>query len=126
MSTNQLRILYACLFGAVIILSGFWLSRSGKPYNGILFNVHKLVVLAAAVLFVMMLVRANRAAALGTVEWVAALAAGVFILTLVITGGLLNIDKQLPPILSTLHHVLPYPALLATAWTLYLLTTRPT
>jgi predicted CDP-diglyceride synthetase/phosphatidate cytidylyltransferase len=29
---------------------GFWLSHAGKPYNGILFNVHKLIALGAVVL----------------------------------------------------------------------------
>ncbi len=28
---------------------GFWLSKVGKPYNGILFNVHKLVALGTVV-----------------------------------------------------------------------------
>jgi len=28
---------------------GFWLSKVGKPYNGILFNVHKLVALGAVI-----------------------------------------------------------------------------
>ena len=34
----------------VITLSfGFWLSRRGKPYNGLLFNIHKLAALAVVV-----------------------------------------------------------------------------
>ena len=33
MSTTQLRIAGAGLFFVFIFLFGFWLSRSGKPYN---------------------------------------------------------------------------------------------
>jgi hypothetical protein len=32
--------------GIVFILTlafGFWLSRSGRPYNGLLFNIHQLI-----------------------------------------------------------------------------------
>lgn len=29
---------------------GFWVSKAGKPYNGLLFNIHKLIALGAAIL----------------------------------------------------------------------------
>lgn len=32
------------------MLFGFWLSRAGIPYNGLLFNIHKLIALACVVL----------------------------------------------------------------------------
>ena len=38
--------------GVLFILTlvfGFWLSRSGKPYNGLIFNIHKLIALAAVI-----------------------------------------------------------------------------
>ena len=38
--------------GIVFLLTlvfGFWLNNSGKPYNGILFNIHKLIALGAVV-----------------------------------------------------------------------------
>jgi hypothetical protein len=31
------------------LVFGFWLSHAGKPYNGMLFNVHKLIALACVV-----------------------------------------------------------------------------
>ncbi len=31
------------------LLFGFWLSHTGKPYNGILFNFHKLLALGSVV-----------------------------------------------------------------------------
>ncbi len=39
--------------GIIFLLTlafGFWLSRAGKPYNGLLFNVHKLLALAGVIL----------------------------------------------------------------------------
>lgn len=34
----------------VIIGVGFWVSKLGKPYHGLLFNIHKLIALGAAIL----------------------------------------------------------------------------
>lgn len=35
------------------LIFGFWLSRKRKPYNGILFNIHKLVALSTVIVTVM-------------------------------------------------------------------------
>lgn len=121
MGTTGVRAVGAAIGCLVIFGSGYWLTRSGKPYNGLLFNVHKLVALAAVVLFVVVLVQAGRAAALGAVEVVTAVVAGLFFVGLFVTGALLSIEKPMPAIVATVHHVLPYLALASTAGTLYLL-----
>ena len=121
MDTSGVRILGAVIGCLVIFASGYWLTRSGKPYNGLLFNVHKLVALAAVVLFVVMLVRAGRAAALSAGEVVAGVVTGLFFVGLFVTGALVSIEKPMPTIVATIHHVLPYLALASTAGTLYLL-----
>lgn len=115
------RLLAAVIGCLVIFGSGYWLTRSGKPYNGLLFNVHKLVALAAVVLWIVMLVQAGRAAALGTVEVVTTVVAGLLFVGLFVTGALLSMEKPMPAIVATIHHVLPYLALASTAGTLYLL-----
>jgi hypothetical protein len=124
MSTNQLRVVVAVLFCLFIFLSGFWLSRSGKPYNEIIFNAHKLIALAAVVLFVITLYRTNQVAALSTIELIAGVVTGLFFIGLFVTGALLSIDKPMPAIVLKLHHIIPYLAVLSTAITLYLLLSR--
>jgi len=124
MSTNQLRVVGAVLFCLFIFLSGFWLSRSGKPYKEIIFNVHKLIALAAVVLFVITMYRTNQVAALSTVELIAGIITGLFFLGLFVTGALLSIDKPMPVIVLKLHHIIPYLAVLSTAIALYLLLSR--
>ena len=49
------------------------------------------------------------------------MAAGLFFVGLFVTGALVSIEKPMPAIVATIHHVLPYLALAATAGTLYLL-----
>jgi hypothetical protein len=124
MSTNQLRIVGAVLFCLFIFLSGFWLSRSGKPYKEIIFNVHKLIALAAVVLFVITMYRTNQVSALSTIELIAGVVTGLFFIGLFVTGALLSIDRPMPAIVLKLHHIIPYLAVLSTAITLYLLLSR--
>lgn len=121
MITTKWQAISAGLFFLVIFLSGFWLSRSGKPYSGILINLHKLVALAAVVLFVITLVRLNRVATLGALEVVVGAVTVLLAVGLFATGALVSIDRPMPPFVSILHHLVPYLALLSTAATLYLL-----
>jgi len=120
----QLRVVGAGLFALFIFLSGFWLSRSGKPHNGIIFNIHKLIALAAVALFVISLYRTNRVAGLSPVELLASVVTGLFLVGLFVTGALVSIDKPMPVIVLKLHHIMPYLAVPSTAATLSLLLSR--
>jgi len=124
MSTSQLWILGAVCFYLLVFVSGFWLSRSGKPYNQVILTLHKLVALAGAILLVIVLYRASRVATLSAAELAAGVVTGLFILGLFVTGALLSIDKPMPAIVSRLHHITPYLAVLSTVVALYLLLNR--
>jgi hypothetical protein len=126
MSTNQLRVLGTGLFFLLILFSGYWLSRSGKPYSTIVFNIHKLVAVAAVVLLGITVYRIHRAGALSAIELLAAIVTGLFFLGTMVTGGLLSIpiDKAMPAIVRKLHQVMPYLTVLSTAVTLYFLRGR--
>ena len=121
MSADNWRVVGAVILCLFIFFTGFRLSRSGKPYNQIIFNVHKLIALAGVVLFIVILVRTSRAVLLGPVGIITGAFALVVFLGLFITGALLSIEKPMPEFVSKLHHIMPYPAVLSTAATLYLL-----
>ena len=124
MGTNQLRLVGAGLFFLFIFLSGFWLSRSGKPYSAIILTIHKLISLAAVVLLGITIYRTNQAATLSTIELLAAIVTGLFFPGTIITGGLLSIDKIMPAIILRLHQITPYLTVLCSTATLYLLSRR--
>ena len=121
MSANQLRVVGAGLSFLLILLSGFWLSRSGKPYSGIILTIHKLISLAAVVLLGITIRRISQAGALSTTELLAAIVTGLFFLGTMVTGGLLSIGKAMPAIVLRLHQITPYLTVLSTAATMYLL-----
>jgi hypothetical protein len=114
----------AGLVFVVIFASGYWLSRAEKPYNVLVLTAHKLISLAAVVLLVIAMIRANGSAALGATEIVAGAVTGLFFLSLIATGGLLSSDKEMPAIVLKLHQIAPYLTVLSTAVTLYLLGRR--
>jgi hypothetical protein len=104
-----------------VFVSGFWLSRFGRPFNAILLAVHKLASLAAVLLLVLTVVRVNAVAMLGAIDWVAVAASGLFLLGAIGTGGLWSVDKPTPAAVLTLHRITPFLSVLSTAVTLTLL-----
>ena len=124
MSATQLRIVGAGLFFLFIFLSGFWLSRSGKPLNGIILTIHKLISLAAAVFLVITIYQINQVATLSAIELTAGVVTGLFFLGTGIPGGLLSTDKPMPAAILMMHQITPFLTALSTAATLYLLLSR--
>jgi hypothetical protein len=124
MDVAQLRMLGAGIFFLFIFLSGFWLSRVGKPYNALRFNLHKFIGLAMGVFLIMTVYRMHQVAPLGALEiTVTGITVLLFVIN-VIAGGLLSIDKPMPGFVAWVHKLLPYLIMLSTAVTLYLLLDR--
>jgi len=107
-----------------IFVSGFWLSRLGRPFNVILLTVHKLVSLAALVLLAFTVYRVTWDVALGAIDWAVVALTGLFFLGTIATGGLLSVDRPMPAAVLTLHRITPFLTVLSTAAALYLLLGR--
>ncbi|HZW02821.1 MAG TPA: hypothetical protein VFF68_02745 [Anaerolineaceae bacterium] len=122
MNTIVSRFVGTGAFFLLIFLTGFWLSRSGKPYSTALFSAHKLIALAAVAFLVVMIVRLNRSAPLQPAQIAAIAVTAVCLLATIITGGMANLPA--PAIVRSIHHVTPFLSLLSTAVTLYLLFAR--
>jgi hypothetical protein len=120
MSTTLLRVVGAGLFFLFIFLSGIRLSRSGRPLNGTILTIHKLVALAAAVFFVITIYQMNQVATLSATELVASALTGFVFLGTGISGGVLSTDKPKPAALLRVHQIAPFLTVLSTAGTLYL------
>lgn len=121
MSASTVQAMGAGLFFAVILLTGFWLSRAGKPYRSLVLNIHKLIALAAATLFVWTLVRQSHMTAFDVWDWVAGIGTGLCFLTTGITGGLVSLESPMPALISLIHRVGPYLTVITAAVALYLL-----
>jgi hypothetical protein len=119
MSATQVRLLGSGLLVVLIFASGFWVSRAGKPYPALNFNIHKLIALATVVLFGILISKVNKATPLDSTQWLAVVITGVCALVTILSGGLVSIDRPMPAILSTLHKVFPYLSVFSVGWVLY-------
>ena len=113
-----------------ILISGFWVSRSGKPYNSLIFNIHKLIGLAAGIFLIRIVYLTNQAAPFNVAQWTSiAITVSLFLIT-VAAGGLLSIldagdlqtiSQPARTALSLVHKYSPYVIIISTTVTMYLL-----
>ena len=117
-------IVPALLFLLTLAL-GFWLSKTGRPYNGLLFNAHKLIaqagVVVAAIQVAKILAPANSSALLIALLVVAAIS----IIALFASGALMSADKLNYFIMRTTHNIALGLMILALAVATYLLAQTP-
>jgi len=103
-----------------IFFTGYWLHRSGRPFNGALLNIHKLIGLATAVFLFITFSRLRQMGVLTPPALTAGAAAGLFFAAVIVTGGLVSLAKPAPAAVSFLHNLLPYLTVLSSAAALYL------
>jgi hypothetical protein len=129
---NQ-KIIITGLFFVFVFLFGFWLSRSGKPYHVLIFNIHKLIGLAMGIFLIITVYRAHQATSLNPLDIIIIAVTVIIFISLVAAGGLLsiqaagdleNLSQPASAVISVIHKVFPYFAVLSTAATLYLLLFR--
>ncbi len=113
MNASQIRLLIIVLLFAVIFLSGYWLSRTGKPYSALLLNAHKLIALGAGIYLGFTIHKINLTDPLNPAQWIALAAMILFFLITVVTGGLSSVEKTFPAMVSKAHSYGPYLAVLS-------------
>ena len=103
------------------LVFGFWLSASGKPYHGLLFNVHKLIALGCVVLAIVQLSKIFKAGD-ATIWLTLLLAAGALsILALFVSGALMSAGKLDYASMLAIHRIAPIVLFLAASVVLALL-----
>jgi len=130
MNTADTYLLYIGVFFIFILISGFWVSNSGKPYNSLIFNIHKLIGLGAGIYLMRAVYLTHETAPLTSAQWTSIVATGFLFIFTVAAGGLKSIleegDLQNMPqsaqtVIKWVHKILPYFIILSTALTLMLL-----
>ena len=106
---------------ALSLLSGVWLWISGKPLNGVIFTIHKLIALVGVVLTVIRLQQAFQAN--GALPFPTALLAlaGVCVLALFASGAMMSIGKPDYNLVLMVHRVTLAVLVIAAAAGVYLL-----
>lgn len=114
------RTIGVVLSSLIVFASGMWLTRSGKPYSGILVNVHKLISLAGVVLLALATRQQTRGGNLGSAQVVSIVVTGLLLVANIVTGGLASVDRTIPRAVLVAHRITPFVGLVAAAATVYL------
>ena len=84
---------------------GFWVSNTGKPYNGFLFNIHKLIALGTVIIAAIQLSKILKGAdSLGLIITLLALAS-ICVIALFATGALMSMGKLDYTLTLTIHRI---------------------
>ena len=113
-----------------VFLFGYILSRTGKPYNSLIFNFHKLIGLAMGIFLIVTVYQVHQTGSFNPMQILSLVITVAIFIILVAAGGFLsieaggdlkNISHAKLAVISDVHKILPYLAVLATVGTLYLL-----
>lgn len=104
---------------------GFWLSRLGKPYNGLLFNAHKLIALGAVILAGLRTNDMLKTSEPQTLLMVLIILIGLCALTLFVSGAFLSIGNADYQIVKFIHNLAPVALVLAAALAAYWVVAKP-
>jgi hypothetical protein len=115
------KLISAGAFFLFILASGFWVSRSGKPYGVGILAIHKLIGVALGVYLIRMVYLTHKAEALSATMVIAVVVSVLLFAGMVATGGLISTEKEMPVIVNLVHRILPYLTVVSTGVTIYLL-----
>ena len=113
--------------GIVFLLTlvfGFWLSHLGKPYNGIFFNIHKLIALGAVVATAMQSYNIFKVMEPQSLIVILVIIAAICVVALFASGAFMSIGNLNYQIMKTIHNIAPVLLVIAMALAIYLLSGR--
>lgn len=109
-------------FGFLLTLAfGFWLSHRGKPYHGLLFNVHKLIALATVILAGMAVYQMITVMDVATLIILLLAIAAFSVIALFVSGALMSAGKGEYRLMKLIHNISPFALVIAMGYTVYLL-----
>ena len=109
---------------AATLLFGFWLGKAGKPYNGILFNIHKLIALGTVILTGVQVYKISRLIVIPIL--ILLIATSICIVGLFASGAVLSIQSTNNTTTNTstvkaIHNIAFVLLLVAVGFAIYLL-----
>jgi hypothetical protein len=102
------------------LVFGFWLSRRGKPYNGLLFNVHKLVALVMVILSVLEVYKVLKVLDLATLTVLLLVIAALSVIALFASGAFMSANKGEYRVMKLIHNISPFILVIAMGYAINL------
>jgi hypothetical protein len=109
-------------FSFLLTLSfGFWLSKVGKPYNGLLFSIHKLIALGTVVVTAMQVYRMLKVLGPQSLIIILVVVAALCVVAIFASGAFLSIGNLDYQTMKTIHNIAPVLFVIAIGLTIYLI-----
>jgi len=103
------------------LASGVWLSGAGKPLNPWIFNLHKLIALAAVVFTTLQMVKQLNISRTQAFPLALLILAGVCVVALFLSGALMSAGKLSYDFMLIIHRAAPFGLVLSLAGVIYFL-----
>ena len=116
-----LKISGIAILFILMIVSGIWLAKTGKPYDATLFNMHKFLSLIAVVVTGILAYNLYRAGAFPQVVLLLMFIAAVLFLVLIVSGGLMNTNTAAHQLLQVVHRITSGAAIILSVLVFYML-----
>jgi hypothetical protein len=107
-STAKIMITKLVLSGIgflLILVSGIWLSKLGKPYGTLVFNMHKLVAMGFIVLTFITSRNMFKEINISSFMWILIVLAAISVITILLSGGILSQKEQITGSLVIIHKI---------------------
>lgn len=119
-----MRFLMPGILFLLTLVVGFWLSHGGRPYNGALFNAHKLVALGAVIVAAVQLARVLKGAGSPGLIIFLLVVATICVVALFATGTLMSLGRMDYALMLWTHRIAPVVLVVAIGIAAYRMT-RP-
>ena len=116
-----LKISGIAILFILMIFSGIWVAKSGKPYDSTWFNIHKIVSLIAVVLAGIQAYSLYKAGAHPQVVFVLMIITALLFLILLVSGGIMNTDIFVHQLLQLVHRISSGAAIILSVLVFYML-----
>ena len=103
-----LKIIINGFLFLITIGTGILLSRSGKPLNKLIFNIHKLIALVSVIFLITLFYNLYRSFEVNFILLFLIIIMGLFILSVFITGVLLSFDKTENKFILGAHNIVSF------------------
>ena len=120
MNFFRLMILPGFLF-LIIIGFGLWVSKVGKPYNNLLFNIHKLIALGAVILTGIRIFKLDPFVSFPNMAILLIALAVLGVIGMFTTGAIMSIKDEVPNAALLIHNVLPTVIFISMTISIYLI-----
>lgn len=107
-------------FFLFIFITGFWMSRTGRPHGMLPVTVHKLIGLALGIYLGWTIYQTHKVIPLSSTQIIAIVVTVLFFVVNVATGSLLSTNKPMPDVVSLINKWFPYLTVASTGLMIYM------